>query len=73
LPEIIRDFPPDFIIFYYTTSLEQIVNLESIVSVLKILLLAGNFALVNPDERHQYRNKGNKPFQLICGVSEEFE
>lgn len=34
---------------------------------------AGYFALVNPDEKHQYRNKGDKPFVIICGVPKEFE
>jgi quercetin dioxygenase-like cupin family protein len=35
---------------------------------------AGDFALVNPDEKHQYRNKsGDKPFVMICGVPKEFE
>jgi quercetin dioxygenase-like cupin family protein len=36
-------------------------------------LKAGNFALVNPDEKHQYCNKGDKPFRMICGVPKEFE
>ena len=36
-------------------------------------LKAGDFALVNPDEKHQYRNKGNKPFKMICGVPKQFE
>lgn len=36
-------------------------------------LKAGDFTLVNPDEKHQYRNKGNKPFKIICGVPKEFE
>ena len=36
-------------------------------------LKAGDFALVNPNEKHQYRNKGNKPFRMICGVPREFE
>lgn len=36
-------------------------------------LKAGDFALVNPDEKHQYRNKGDKPLKLICGVPKEFE
>ena len=31
-------------------------------------LKAGDFALVNPDEEHQYRNKGEVPFKMICGV-----
>ena len=36
-------------------------------------LKAGDFALVNPDEKHQYRNKGDKPFMMICGVPKEFK
>ena len=36
-------------------------------------LKAGDFALVNPDGKHQYRNKGDVPFQMICGVPKEFE
>ncbi len=36
-------------------------------------LKAGDFALVNPSEKHQYRNKGDKPFKMICGVPKEFE
>jgi quercetin dioxygenase-like cupin family protein len=36
-------------------------------------LKAGDLALVNPDEKHQYRNKGDKPFKMICGVPKEFE
>ena len=36
-------------------------------------LKAGDFALVNPDEKHQYRNKGDQPFKMICGVPKEFE
>jgi len=36
-------------------------------------LKAGDFAMVNPDEKHQYRNKGDKPFKMICGVPKEFE
>jgi quercetin dioxygenase-like cupin family protein len=37
------------------------------------LLKAGDFALVNPNEKHQYRNKGDQPLVLICGVPKEFE
>ncbi len=33
----------------------------------------GDFAIVEPDEKHQYRNKGEKPFIIICGVPKEFE
>lgn len=36
-------------------------------------LKAADLALVNPDEKHQYRNKGNVPFKMICGVPREFE
>jgi len=36
-------------------------------------LKAGDFALVMPDEKHQYLNKGDKPLKLICGVPKEFE
>ena len=36
-------------------------------------LKAGDFALVLPDEKHQYRNKGDKPFKMICGVPKELE
>ena len=36
-------------------------------------LKTGDFALVNPDEKHQYRNKGEQPFKMICGVPKEFE
>jgi len=35
---------------------------------------AGDFALINPDEKHQYRNKSkDKSFVMICGVPKEFE
>jgi quercetin dioxygenase-like cupin family protein len=34
----------------------------------------GDFALVLPNEKHQYRNKSkDKPFVMICGVPKEFE
>ena len=36
-------------------------------------LKAGDFALVDPSEKHQYRNKGDKPYKMICGVPKEFE
>ena len=36
-------------------------------------LKAGDFALVNPDEMHQYRKKGDQPLILICGVPKKFE
>jgi len=35
---------------------------------------AGDFALVYPDEKHQYRNNSpDKVFTMICGVPKEFE
>ena len=37
------------------------------------LLKAVDFALVMPDEIHQYRNKGGVPFRMICGFPVEFE
>ena len=37
-------------------------------------LVAGDFALVNPKEKHQYRNpSGTEPFVMICAVPKEFE
>jgi len=36
-------------------------------------IIEGEGALVYPDEKHQYRNKGDKPFKMICGVPKEFE
>lgn len=37
-------------------------------------LKAGDFALVNPNEKHQYRNASAvKEFKMICGVPKEFE
>lgn len=36
-------------------------------------IIEGEGALVNPDKKHQYRNKGNNPLKLICGVPKEFE
>lgn len=36
-------------------------------------LKAGDFALVNPAEKYQYRKKGDVPFKIICGVPKEFE
>lgn len=36
-------------------------------------LKAGDFALVNPDEKHQYRNISGSSFRMICGVPKEFE
>ena len=36
-------------------------------------LKAGDFALIIPSEKHQYRNKGDQSFKVICGVPKEFE
>ena len=36
-------------------------------------LKADDFTLVDPSENHQYRNKGDQPFKMICGVPKEFE
>lgn len=36
-------------------------------------LKAGDFVLVNPDEKHQYRDNGDVPFKMICGVPKELE
>ncbi|MGM0666333.1 MAG: cupin domain-containing protein [Bacteroidota bacterium] len=37
-------------------------------------LVAGDFALVSPDEKHQYRNTSpDGEFKMICGVPKEFE
>ena len=34
---------------------------------------AGDFALVAPDELHQFRNAGDEPFVFICAVPKEYE
>jgi quercetin dioxygenase-like cupin family protein len=40
----------------------------------KHLLKEGDFALVKPYEKHQYRNDlPDKPFKMICGVPKEYE
>jgi len=37
-------------------------------------LKSGDFAMVNPNEKHQYRNTSHdKPFVMICGVPKEFQ
>jgi quercetin dioxygenase-like cupin family protein len=37
-------------------------------------IIEGDGALVDPDEKHQYRNLSpDKPFKMICGVTKEFE
>lgn len=34
----------------------------------------GDFALINPDEKHQYRNtSAQEPFVIICAVPKEYE
>ena len=33
----------------------------------------GDFALVLPDEKHQFRNTGNSDLIIICGVPKEYE
>jgi len=38
-----------------------------------LLIIEGYGALVNPSEKHQYRNKGNQPFKMICMVPKELE
>jgi quercetin dioxygenase-like cupin family protein len=38
------------------------------------IIKAGDFALVNPNEKHQYKNTStDKLFRMICGVPKEFE
>ena len=40
----------------------------------KLTLKKGDFALVNPNEKHQYRNASSEnEFIMICGVPKEFE
>ncbi|RMD49630.1 MAG: cupin domain-containing protein [Ignavibacteria bacterium] len=36
-------------------------------------LKAGDFALVLPNEKHQYKNNGNGNFVMICAVKKEYE
>ncbi len=36
-------------------------------------LKVGDFALVDPNEKHQYRNTGDEDFVMICGVPKQFE
>jgi hypothetical protein len=36
-------------------------------------IIEGEGALVNPEEKHQYRNKCDMPFKMICGVPKEIE
>ena len=46
---------------------------QFIIHMIFVIEGKGDFALVNPDEKHQYRNKGEQPFKMICGVPKEFE
>jgi quercetin dioxygenase-like cupin family protein len=34
---------------------------------------AGDFAMVEPEELHQFRNAGDEPFVFICAVPKEYE
>ena len=36
-------------------------------------IIEGEGALVYPYEKHQYQNKGDRPFKMISGVPKEFE
>ena len=36
-------------------------------------LKAKDSILVDPDEKHKYRNMGDKPFKMICVVLKKFE
>lgn len=36
-------------------------------------LVTGDFALVSPDELHQFRNAGDEPFVFICAVPKDYE
>lgn len=37
-------------------------------------LAAGSFAMVLPNEKHQYRNRSaDRPFVMICAVPKEYE
>ncbi|HOV89234.1 MAG TPA: cupin domain-containing protein [Syntrophorhabdaceae bacterium] len=33
----------------------------------------GDFALIMPGEKHQYKNKGKEPLIIICAVPKEYE
>jgi hypothetical protein len=36
-------------------------------------LKTGDFALVNPNEKNQCLNKGNKPVKMVCWVPKELD
>jgi hypothetical protein len=39
-----------------------------------IVVKKGDFVLVLPDEKHQYKNRSSKtPFMMICAVPKEYE
>lgn len=33
----------------------------------------GDFVLIMPGEKHQYKNKGKEPFIIICAVPKEYK
>ena len=33
----------------------------------------GDFILVKPNERHQYRNTGDRPLVFLCAVPKDYE
>jgi len=40
----------------------------------ELAVKGGDFAMVMPNEKHQYRNMSNeKPMVMICGVPKQFE
>ena len=39
----------------------------------KSRLNKNDFALILPNEKHQYRNEGDKPFVMICAVPKAYE
>ena len=60
---------------------EQLIKAGNFALVNPIGLTPGNrvpqgefmSAANNPDEKHQYRNLGDRPLKIICGVPKEFE
>lgn len=47
--------------------------MERIFKTVFKILKAGDFVLVNRDEKHHYRNKGDVPLKMICSLPKEFE
>jgi hypothetical protein len=41
--------------------------------VAQLIKIEGEGALVNPDEKLQYRKKRHVPFRKICGVPKDFK